>query len=228
MRKTVLARRLIKGGSVFAVLACALLLLRAVEPDAEAYSRFVDEHIRARGAAGAGLYVLLTGALTCMAAPRQLLSFAGGYAFGAFFGTVWATAGTLLGCVLSFSYARYLGQDFVQRRFGLRIRKLERFLLRAPLSMTFIIRSLPVGNNLLTNVLAGVSRIPALPFFCGSGLGYLPQNFVFSLLGSGVRVDPFWRTAVSAGLFLASSLAGLWLYRKYRNDVDTLDDSRQE
>ena len=88
--------------------------------------------------------------------------------------------------------------------------------------MTFIIRSLPVGNNLMTNILAGVSRIPALPFFAGSCLGYIAQNFIFALLGSGVRVEPFWRTAISAGLFVVASLLGLWLYRRYKVDVDAM------
>lgn len=220
MKISVLLRRAIKGASVFAVLAGAILLLRAVDPTAEAYSRFVDDNIRAHGVTGIALYVALVCALSCMAVPRQLLSFAGGYAFGALFGTVWATLGSLLGCVLSFTYARFLGQGFVQRHMGKRIAKLEAFLGRAPFSMTFIVRCLPVGNNLLTNILAGVSRLPALPFFGGSLLGYIPQNFIFALLGSGVRVDPFWRTIVSAGLFILASAVGLFLYQKYKKDVE--------
>lgn len=214
--------RLVKGAALFAAPAAILLLLRAVEPGAEAYSRFVDEHIRARGLMGVALYVGLTGLLSCVGVPRQLLSLAGGYAFGAFWGTVWATAGVTAGCALSFSYARFLGQSFVQRRFGRRIDKLENFLARAPLVMTFIIRSLPVGNNLVTNILAGVTRIPALPFLAGSCLGYIAQNFIFALLGSGVRVDPFWRTALSAGLFAVASLLGLCLYRRFRADVEAM------
>lgn len=220
-RRTLL-RRLGKGASLFVVLAAALVLVRAVEPGTETYSRFVDEHIRAHGFTGVALYMGLVGLFACLGVPRQLLSLAGGYAFGALLGTVWSTLGLTLGCVLSFGYARFLGQHFVQRRFGRRIDKLEKFLGRAPLAMTFIIRSLPVGNNLVTNILAGVTRIPALPFFAGSCLGYIPQNFIFSLLGSGVRVDPFWRTVLSAGLFAAASLVGIGLYRRYRVDVDAL------
>lgn len=222
MNGKTLLRRVLKGASLFVLLAAAMVLVRAVEPGTETYSRFVDEHIRAHGLTGVALYTGLVSLLACLGIPRQLLSLAGGYAFGAFFGTVWSTVGLTCGCVLSFSYARFIGQDFVQRRFGRRIDKLEKFLARAPLPMTFIIRSLPVGNNLITNVLAGVTRIPALPFFAGSCLGYIPQNFIFALLGSGVRVNPFWRTMVSAGLFAAASGLGLWLYRKYRVDVDAM------
>lgn len=214
-------RRLLKGASLFAALAVALVLARAVA-GTESYSRFVDEHIRAHGLTGVALYLGLTALLTCVGAPRPVLSLAGGYAFGALWGTVWATAGVTAGCVLSFSYARFLGQDFVQRRFGHRIDRLEKFVARSPFVMTLIIRSLPVGNNLVTNILAGVSRIPALPFFAGSCLGYIAQNFIFALLGSGVRVDPLWRTAISAALFALASLLGIWLYRRYRADVESM------
>ena len=220
--RKILLRRLFKGATLFVVLAAVLVLVRAVEPGTEAYSRFVNEHIRAHGPTGVALYVGLAGIFTCVGVPRQLISLAGGYAFGALWGTVWSTAGVTVGCMASFGYARFLGQSFVQRRFGRRIDKLEKFLARAPLTMTFIIRSLPVGNNLMTNILAGVSRIPALPFFAGSCLGYIAQNFIFALLGSGVRVEPFWRTAISAGLFVVASLLGLWLYRRYKVDVDAM------
>ena len=217
-----LARRVLKGASLFVVLAAMLVVARAVEPGAESYSRFVDEHIRAHGLMGVALYLGLTALLSCMGVPRPMLSLAGGYAFGAVWGTVWATAGVTAGCVLSFSYARFVGQRFVQRRFGHRIDRLEKFVARSPLVMTFIIRSLPVGNNLVTNILAGVSRIPALPFFAGSCLGYIPQNFIFALLGSGAHVDAFWRTVISAALFALASLLGVWLYRGYRADVESL------
>jgi uncharacterized membrane protein YdjX (TVP38/TMEM64 family) len=225
MTKKTMLRRLLTGFSVFVVLALAILLLRAVDPNTESFTKFVDTSIRSNGVIGIAMYIGLVGLLVCVGIPRHLLSFVGGYAFGAFFGTVWATLGVTLGCVLSFTYARFLGQRFVQNHFGSRIDKLENFLLRAPFTMTFIVRSLPIGNNLVTNILAGVTRIPAPAFFVGSCAGYLPQNFIFALLGSGINVDPFWRTLVSATCFLLASVAGLLLYRHFLHDVDELNPS---
>jgi uncharacterized membrane protein YdjX (TVP38/TMEM64 family) len=213
------AVRFLRGAGVFAALAAFILLVNLVEPDQNFFSRFVDGRVRAQGASGVALYVGMAGLLACMGVPRQLIGFFGGYAFGVLCGALWATAGVTLGCVLSFSCSRFIGQNFAQRHFGRRIGKLESFLLRAPFTMTFIIRSLPVGNNLATNILAGVTRIPALPFFAGSALGYLPQHFIFSILGSGAHVDPFWRIAASAVLFLLASLLGFRLYRRYHAAV---------
>ena len=82
--------------------------------------------------------------------------------------------------------------------------------------MTLIIRFLPVGSNLVTNLVAGVSAIPTGWFLLGSLAGYTPQTLIFALLGNGVRVDPLWRTLLSASLLAASTLLGLALYRNYK------------
>ena len=83
--------------------------------------------------------------------------------------------------------------------------------------MTVLIRLLPVGNNFATNLAAGVSRVPALPFFLGSLLGYIPQTLVFALAGSGVDVGAAWRIGIAVALFVLSGAIGAWLYRKYRH-----------
>lgn len=209
-------RRILKGMSLFLFLAVCLALLRLVDHNADSLTLFVNNHIRAHGLQGSLLFVLLAGGLACFGVPRQLISFVGGYAFGMLFGTFWATAGTTLGCALSFFYARFVGRSGVERRFGKQVGRINDLLCEAPLAMTICIRLLPVGNNLLTSLVAGVSRIPTLPFICGSCFGYIPQNLIFALLGSGIRVDPLWRTTISGVLFVLSSLIGWWIYRRLR------------
>ena len=91
-------------------------------------TEWVDHEIRGRGALGWLLFIAGTGILTGIGLPRQIPSFLAGYAFGALAGTLVAAVGTGLGCVLSFSYARFMGRDFVQARFGMRIAKVDTFL----------------------------------------------------------------------------------------------------
>ena len=83
--------------------------------------------------------------------------------------------------------------------------------------MTLLIRLLPIGNNLATNLAAGVTSVRALPFILGSLIGYIPQTLVFALVGSGVNVDPALRIGLAVLLFLVSGVIGVWLYRKYRH-----------
>jgi uncharacterized membrane protein YdjX (TVP38/TMEM64 family) len=66
--------------------------------------------------------------------------------------------------------------------------------------------------------------VRSLPFFAGSGVGYLPQTLVFALAGSGVNFNPAFRLTLAGVLFVVSSLIGVWLYRRHRHlDVQAAD-----
>jgi len=86
-----------------------------------------------------------------------------------------------------------------------------------------LIRLLPVGSNLLTNLAAGISSIRPAPFFSGTLLGYLPQTLVFALVGSGVHIAPTLKLSLAIGLFLISGALGAYLYRRFRHG-QSLDD----
>lgn len=164
-----------------------------------------------------GLTFVALGAVACaVGVPRQVVAFAGGTAFGAFLGTQLALLAMLLGAAASFFYARAIGRDWARRRLKGGFARLDRFLAANPFTATLTLRLLPVGNNLALNLLAGLSGIPALPFFAASALGYLPQTVVFSLLGKGVRVDGAVQIAVGAVLFVVSGALGLVLLRRHR------------
>ena len=102
-------------------------------------------------------------------------------------------------------------------RFGARIKRIDDFLSASPFSMSLLVRLLPIGNNLATNLAVGVTNVRALPFLLGSLVGYIPQTMVFALIGSGVNVDPALRIGLAVALFLISGMIGVWLYRKYRH-----------
>jgi uncharacterized membrane protein YdjX (TVP38/TMEM64 family) len=160
--------------------------------------------------------VVIGAVMTAMGLPRQAISFLGGYAFGFGLGTTLSLLASLVGCVLAFSYARLLGRSVVQARFPDRIRRLDSFLHDNPLSMALLLRLLPVGSNALTNLAAGVSGVRAIPFFIGSLIGYVPQTVIFTLLGSGIHLNPEIRIGASIVLFVMSGALGLYLFRRYR------------
>lgn len=207
---------LIKGLLLITSLVLLALLLQELEPDHMLSEAWIDSQIRGQGVRGELVFLAMTAVTTALGFPRQLLAFLGGYAFGFALGSVLALSGTLAGSLLAFFYARLLGRSLVQHRFYARVRKLDDFLSGHPFGMALIIRLLPVGNNMVTNLVAGVSSVAALPFLAGSGLGYLPQTLVFALAGSGVHFAPGLRLTLAVLLFLFSSLLGVWLYRRHR------------
>jgi len=122
-----------------------------------------------------------------------------------------------LGCILSFAYARFFGKGLLRARLGERAVRFDRFIHDHPISMTVLIRLLPVGSNLLTNLAAGISSIRPAYFFSGTLIGYLPQTLVFALVGSGVQIAPALKISLAVGLFLISGVLGVWLYRRFRH-----------
>lgn len=210
-------RRSLLKALVFAVSALGLLLVVRLTPLAQLLDpQWVDAHIKAFGHFGAAVFVLLAGVLTAVGAPRQLLAFLGGYAYGFFWGFLLSLLGMSLGCLLSFSYARLMGRGFVQRRLGRRLRRLDDVLSQSPLSTTLMLRFLPFTNNLVTNLAAGVSNVGLGWFLLGSALGYMPQTVLFALLGTGIKVGQVWQVVLSIALFAASLVLAYVMLRKHR------------
>lgn len=208
---------LLRGIFVMLTLALALYAWDAAELSDALTPGWVDTHIMGQGLAGEALFVGLAALATGFGLPRQVVSGLAGYAFGLTLGSALSLAGTVAGCIGAFYYARLLARGPLQRKFSGRVRRLDDFLHDNTFSMTLLVRMLPVGSNVATNLAAGVSSVRAAPFFTGSALGYLPQTVVFALLGSGVAVDPALRITLSVVLFVASGVLGVYLYRRFRH-----------
>lgn len=209
---------LVKFAVMAAGLAAAGLLFRSIglAPGTE----WVDRWVLGQGALGDLVFVAMGAAVTAVGAPRQGVAFLGGYAFGAWQGTLLSLAAQVAGCAVSYAWARAVGRDWAERRlagrFGHRLRPLRDVLAGSPFNATLALRLLPVGNNLALNLLGGMAAIAPLPFLAGSALGYLPQTVVFALLGKGIRVDGAWQLALAVTLFLVSAGLGFALLRRHR------------
>jgi len=217
-------RIVIKGVVLILVLATAGYLLKQSDLGAMLDAQWLDAHIRGAGVVGRLIFVMLAGLLAGIGFPRQAVSFAGGYTFGLVEGTGLALCATVVGCVIAFSFARFFGRDMVVGKFSDRVRRVDRFLSVHPFSMALLIRLLPAGSNLLTNLTVGVSSAPAFLFIAGSTLGFIPQTFIFALAGTGVSIDPAIRIGLSIVLFLISAVLGVYLYRKFRHGRSAGDE----
>ena len=210
-------RVLLRGILLIVSLVTFGYLLEVTELGSHLDKAWIDTEVRGKGFTGALLFVAAGTLFTGIGLPRQMIGFLGGYAFGFLWGTVFSLAATALGCIASFFYARWLGRSLIKARFPERIRRLDDFISGNPFSMTLLIRLLPVGSNLATNLAAGVTRVSPMAFFLGSALGYVPQNAVFALAGSGINLNPVFRISLATALFIISALLGVYLYRRFRH-----------
>ncbi|MFP5410540.1 MAG: TVP38/TMEM64 family protein [Gammaproteobacteria bacterium] len=211
------ARVVLKGLALIASLALLGYFFSTSELGSSVNEAWVDARVRGHGSSGALLFLLVGGVFISIGLPRQIMAFLGGYAFNITLGTLFGALAALLGCMLAFAYARFLGKDLLRARLGERVARFDRFVHDHPVSMTVLIRLLPVGSNLATNLAAGISSIRARHFFAGTFVGYLPQTVVFALVGSGVHVAPALTFSLAVGLFIASGALGVWLYRRFRH-----------
>ncbi|WP_027722335.1 TVP38/TMEM64 family protein [Maridesulfovibrio zosterae] len=212
-------KALIKGLTMLGVLALIVYLIRYAGLADALDTKWMDEHVRSRGLTGILTYVGLATFFSAIGFPRQIICFMGGYAYGFAFGGLLGSIGTGLGCACAFTYSRLVGRTFIKRKFGSRIQKVDDFLRRSPFNMALTIRFFPIGSNVITNVLAGVTSIPALPFILGSTVGYVPQNVVFALFGSGINVSSSVQMVMAVILFAISTLLGFKIYQKYKNQA---------
>ncbi len=169
-----------------------------------------------------GLFVGL-GALACaVGMPRQIVAFAAGYAWGVTIGASMALVAQVIGCAADLFWARWIARDFVQARLRGRALRLDRLLTTGPFISALTLRLMPVGNNLLLNLLAGVSAVPARGFLLGSAAGFIPQTVIFALLGSGSRIARATQIEIGVALFVVSTLIGVVLLLRGRRNRDEL------
>lgn len=227
------ARVVVKGLGLILSLALFGYLFNASDLGNSVNEAWIDARVRGHGVEGALMFLLMGALFTAIGLPRQVIAFLGGYAFNIALGTLLGALAALLGCAVSFAYARFFGKDFVRARLGARARRFDGFIRDHPFSMTVLIRLLPVGSNLLTNLAAGISSIRPTPFFAGTLLGYVPQTLVFALVGSGVHIAPMTKLILAIGLFVVSSVLGVYLYQHFRRgpgldqEIDAALESRR-
>jgi len=212
-------RVIFSGLLVISALPLVTWLLRDVLDQA-----WVDSYVRDRGLVGELVFVGLCTLLASIGLSRQVIAFLAGYGFGFNKGVLLAMLAVVSGCIVTFCIARLLLRGFLLKRYSSRIRRVDEFIRDNTFSMTLLIRLLPLGSNWMFNIAAGVSGVRSIPFFLGSALGYLPQMIIFSLVGSGARVDQFWQVAIAMAMFVAAAVLGVYLYRKFLKDRPLLGE----
>lgn len=219
-------RVILKGLALILSLALLGYLFNASDLGSSVNEAWIDARVRGHGVNGALLFLLMGAIFTAIGLPRQIIAFLGGYAFQITLGTLLGVLAALIGCMLAFTYARFFGKGILRARLGERVARFDRFVHDHPISMTVLIRLLPVGSNLLTNLAAGISSIRGRHFFVGTFVGYLPQTLVFALVGSGAHIAPIEKLVMAIALFLVSMGLGLYLYR--RRGAAKLDETLEQ
>lgn len=181
--------------------------------DAESLAKWVES----RGPLGVVAFALAGALLTGIGLPRQLVALCAGYGFSVANGLLLAIFSVSCGAMLTFCFARYVARPWVRKRFPDATQKVDRFTYDQPFLKIVTIRFAPVGTNMLTNLAAGTTSLPAPVFFTASAIGFLPQTLIFVLIGNGLAIDSNQRLAAALVLAVISLFLCAVIYRRARN-----------
>ena len=133
------------------------------------------------------LYVAVTGLSIPGAAIMTLVA---GALFGVVVGTLIVSFASTMGATLAFLSSRYLLRDWVQGKFGERLRAVDDGLEKDGAFYLFTLRLIPVFPFFVINLLMGLTRIKTGTFFWVSQIGMLPATIVFVNAGTQIsRID---------------------------------------
>ena len=208
---------MLKTSLVFTVVAIGILLLAIIPSqyifNAPEFQQSISTYLP-KGIVGAFCLFAVLSLLTSIGLPRQIGAFISGYSFDVILGCIIATAAATAGCYLTLTLSAKYFYQFIHRKYPQPQQKLQTFFNQQLFYKAIIIRILPVGNNFLTNVIAGSCRIKRTPYIAGSCLGFIPQMLIFSLAGTGVKLSSNSHLIFSGVLFLLALLLSYWLYKK--------------
>jgi uncharacterized membrane protein YdjX (TVP38/TMEM64 family) len=153
------------------------------------------------------IYVAVTGLSIPGAAIMSLVA---GALFGLVLGTVIVSFASTIGATLAFLSSRYLLRDWVQGKFGERLRAIDDGLAKDGAFYLFTLRLIPVFPFFVINLLMGLTRIRTWTFFWVSQLGMLAATVVF--VNAGTQISRIESTSGLLSPALIASFVALALF----------------
>ena len=151
-------------------------------------------------------YFMVYVAVTGLSLPgAAVLTLFGGAVFGLVWGTVIVSFASSIGATLAFLASRFLLRDWVQGRFGDRLKPINDGVAREGAFYLFALRLVPVFPFFVINLVMGLTAIRTWTFYWVSQAGMLAGTLAY--VYAGTQLGAF---RLSAGLVAAFTLLGLF------------------
>lgn len=178
----------------------------------ELFRQWVDQ----RGIWGKAAYVGMVFLQVLVAIiPGEPLELCGGYAFGAFWGTVLCLLGAVLGSVAVFAFVRRFGQPLVEVFFPREKLESLRFLRSSPKrdALMWLIFTVPGTPKDLLCYFAGLTDLSWGKWLLIATVGRIPSILTSTVGGDALGVQNYWFALIVFAITLAISGIGLLIYR---------------
>ncbi|MEL0635464.1 FAD-dependent oxidoreductase [Marinomonas sp. TI.3.20] len=156
-------------------------------------------------------FLLLYVVVTALSLPGAvIMTLAAGSLFGLFWGTVIVSFASSIGATLAFLVSRYLLRDWVQTKFGSRLKAFNEGVEKEGAFYLFTLRLVPVFPFFLINLLMGLTRLRALTFYWVSQVGMLVGTVVYVNAGTQLGQLESLSGILSPSLLLSFVLLGVF------------------
>ncbi|MCJ7772200.1 MAG: VTT domain-containing protein, partial [Desulfobacterales bacterium] len=154
-----------------------------------------------------GIYILVT-ALSLPGAA--VMSLAGGALFGLFIGTIVISFASSIGATLAFLASRFLLKDFIQNKFGDRLKSINEGIKKDGVFYLFTLRLVPYFPFFVINLVMGLTPISTLRFYLISQIGMLAGTIVYVNAGTQLAKIDSPQHILSPGIILSFVLLGIF------------------
>ncbi len=166
----------------------------------------IDTQVRTSPAQSGLVFFLIYVAVTGLSLPgATVMTLAGGAIFGLLWGTVIVSFASTIGATLAFLASRFLLRDWVQWKFGDKLKAINEGVAKEGAFYLFALRLVPVFPFVAINLLMGLTPIRTWTYLWVSQLGMLAGTLVY--VYAGTQLGEF---RISFGLLAAFALLGIF------------------
>jgi uncharacterized membrane protein YdjX (TVP38/TMEM64 family) len=179
-------------------------------------------------------FMLIYIIVTSLSLPGgAVMGLAAGALFGLFTGAIAVSFASTIGATIACSVSRYLLRDWVQDRFGDRLKTVNDGIEREGAFYLFTLRLIPVFPFWLINLVMGLTRMPLRTYYWVSQTGMLLGTLVFVNAGKELGKIESLSGIFSPGLILSFALLGIFpittkkllaLYRKRKYKQPAIEE----
>ena len=171
----------------------------------------IDAYVSARPVQSGLLFFLIYVAVTGLSLPGALImTLVAGAIFGLLWGTVIVSFASSIGATLAFLASRFVLRDWVQGRFGDKLKPINAGVEKEGSFYLFALRLVPAFPFFVINLVMGLTPLRTWAFYWVSQLGMLAGTIVYVYTGTQLSQITSLRGVLSPGLLLAFILLGIF------------------
>ena len=158
-----------------------------------------------------GVFALIYIAVTALSLPgAAVMTLAGGAVFGLLWGSLIVSFASTIGATLAFLASRFLLRDWVQARFGDRLKSINEGTGKEGGFYLFTLRLVPAFPFFIINLVMGLTPIRTWTFYWVSQIGMLAGTLVYVNAGTQLAQIDSLKDILSPGLLASFALLGIF------------------